>query len=267
MTGFRYRLAGWHLLASLATVVLAGGFFYFGWYAWPGWYLLGAHLVLGILVLVDVGLGPLATFVVSNPAKPRKELRRDIAFIVFVQCVALGYGLHTLWTGRPLYYAFSGDRIQIVPAAVYDERKLEKARESGATIMPDWTSLPRWIWVPLPDDPDESMRIIAASLLGGPDIIALPQYFRPYEKALPVLREQLLSLRTLLDSSAMSESDYRKLLARLGRPEAELGVLPVEGRFKDGSWIIDRKTGAPLLFQPVVVWDAVAQKKKLHKGE
>ena len=80
---------------------------WFGWYRWPGWYLSGVLHVVGIVVLVDVVLGPTLTLIIANPAKPRSELTRDLAIIVSVQLVALIYGATTLWEGRPLYYTFS----------------------------------------------------------------------------------------------------------------------------------------------------------------
>lgn len=46
----------------------------------------------------------------------------------------------------------------------------------------------------------------------------------------------------------MSVTDYAALTAELARPEAELGVLPVQGRLHDGAWIFDRTTGEPLAF-------------------
>ena len=100
-----------------------------------------------------LGLGPLATLVVANPEKPRRELARDISLIVLVQLAALGYGAHTLWQGRPLFYAFSLDRIEIVTGSDFDDEVIETARKQGAAIIPDWSSRPRWIWAPLPDDP------------------------------------------------------------------------------------------------------------------
>lgn len=254
MMRFRFTVSGLHLLASVCILSLVIGGFYLGWYGWPGWYLLGADNLVGILVLVDVGLGPLATLVVSNPTKPRKELRRDIVLIVLIQMAALGYGAGTLWMGRPLYYAFSVDRIQIVPAGVFDEQTMEKARKLDAQIMPSWSSLPQWIWTALPENPDELQSLIAQSIFGGPDIVSMPQYFRPIGEATVAMREQFLPLRVLLDSHSLSDADYRELIPKLGRPESELGVLPVQGRTRDGAWIFDRTSGEPLAFHPVVVW-------------
>ncbi len=254
MPAFRFKVSGLHLLASVCTLTLVIGGFYIGWYEWPSWYLLGADRLVGILVLVDVGLGPLATLVVSSPDKPRKELQRDIAMIVLIQVVALGYGVGTLWSGRPLYYAFSLDRIEVVPAASFDEQALEQARQLKAPIMPSWTSLPQWIWAPLPDDPEERDNIIAKAIWGGPDVVSMPQYFRPFKDAAHAMQVRYISPRALLGSHGLSEADYQGSIAKLGRPESELGLLPVQGRARDGAWVFDRATGEPLAFHPVVIW-------------
>jgi len=252
--GFRFRISGLHFLASVIALTLVIGVFYLGWYRWPNWYLLGADKIAGILILVDVGLGPLATLVVSSPAKPRKELQRDIAMIVLIQVIALGYGLGTLWSGRPLYYAFSLDRIEIVPAAAFDEQALGKARELNAVIMPKWYSLPQWVWAPLPDDPEERENIIAKAVWGGSDVVSMPQYFRPLKEAASAMQGRYLPTQMLLGSHGLSERDYRAAIAKFGRSESELGVLPVQGRSRDGAWIFDRISGDPLAFHPIVVW-------------
>jgi hypothetical protein len=143
--GFRLRAFGLHLLASfslLAAVLLA---LYLGWYLWPEWYLVGAEAVVGMLVLVDLGLGPLASLVVSSPTKSRLKWRRDLYFIVLVQLLALGYGVHALLEGRPMFEAFSEDRISLVVATDFKQETLEQARRDRAPILPEWHSLLSWI--------------------------------------------------------------------------------------------------------------------------
>jgi hypothetical protein len=255
--GFRLRASGIHLLASFGLLTLVLLSLYAGWYRWPGWYLLGAETVVGVLILVDLGLGPLATLVVSNPAKARPEWRRDVALIVLVQLLALGYGTHALWVGRPLFYVFSLDRIEVVPSAVFQDDTVESARLQNARILPKWHTLPQWIWAPLPDSPEERDRIIASAISGGDDVVALPQYFRPWAEGQAALRERLLPMSGLASLETMSEADYRVRMAELGLPETRLGALPARGTRRDGVWIFDRERGKPLAFWPVEMWSLV----------
>lgn len=61
----------------------------------------GAVQGLTIVLLVDVVLGPLLSFLVYNPAKSKKETISDFSIIGAVQIAALVYGVHTLYQERP----------------------------------------------------------------------------------------------------------------------------------------------------------------------
>jgi hypothetical protein len=252
---FRYRAFTTHLAASLLVLLLILGALYAGWYRWPGWYLAGAEVVVGLMVMVDVCLGPLGTLVISNPLKPRREWRRDIGMIVAVQLLALAYGTYTLWAGRPIFYAFSLNQIEMVRAADFKEEHVRAARDAGAPILSEGLSPVRWIWAPLPDDPELQSKIIASTMVGGDDVTVMPQYFRPWEDARTSMNSVYLPLTRLSDLTEWSEAEYARRLADLNRAPDELGVLPAKGSRRDGAWIFDRKTATPLAFWPVAIWD------------
>jgi len=150
--------------------------------------------VVAIVAFVDLAIGPTLTLIVANPRKPRRALARDIGVIVTVQLAALIYGAATLWLGRPLYYTFSVDRLQIVQASDLERSEIALARTQNPALAPHWYSLPRWIWAPLPANPDEAGKIVGSTLFGGQDVIQMPRYFRSWEEGLPKLREQLRPL-------------------------------------------------------------------------
>ncbi len=205
---FRFKAFALHVLASICVLSLVLGILYFGWYRWPGWYLSSMLSIVPILIAVDVALGPLATLLIANPAKPRRELARDIACIALVQLAALVYGSTTLWSGRPLYYAFSQDRLQLVQALDLKPTEIAWARRENPTLAPHWYSRPRWVWAPLPKDSDESQRIIASAVSGGDDVIQMPRYFKLWAEGLPALRGELKN------AAAMARNDLR--LRKLG---------------------------------------------------
>jgi len=246
----RFRLTTFaiHLAASVGVLLALFGVFYFAWYAWPAWYLLGAASVVGLIVLVDVVLGPLMTLLVASPHKPRAELRRDIALIVLVQVAALLWGALTLWQGRPLYYALTLDRIELITAIDFNAEGLAQAKAKGATIMPTWSSLPQWIWAPLPDNEDERGRIIAEAIVEGKDIVSMPEYFRPWADGVGALQKMLHPMPALKAPRGLDEAEYQKLLARLGRPEADFGWLLMQGPRRNGSMVFERASGQPVMF-------------------
>jgi hypothetical protein len=140
---------------------------------------------------VDVVLGPTLTLIIASQKKSRRELARDIGIIVAVQLCALTYGSVSLWNGRPLYYAFSENVLQLVQAYDIDMGEARLAREQNPALAPHWYSLPRWIWAPLPQDPAEREKIVATAVSGGDDVISMPRYFKRWEDGLPSLRKQL----------------------------------------------------------------------------
>jgi hypothetical protein len=147
--------------------------------------------VIVVMVGVDVVLGPLLTLIVANSKKSLRVLGRDIGMIVTVQLVALIYGTTTLWSGRPLYYAFSADCLEVVQASDIDAEARKASERQKLALAPHWYSRPRWIWAPLPEDSEQADKIVASALQGGADVIALPQYYKPWDQGLKDLHAQL----------------------------------------------------------------------------
>jgi hypothetical protein len=226
---FRLKVSGVHLLGSVATLAVVLGGLYLGWYRWPGWYLASALRVGAILVAADAALGPFLTLLVANPAKPRRELARDIGVIVAVQLLALAYGVATLWHGRPLYYTFSEDRLQLVQASDLSAREIERARVENPRFAPYWYSRPRWVWAPLPDDPATRRQIVQSALHEGDDVIQMPRYFRSWEAGLTALRPKLLRVGDQPDVRLYKKkSRLRELMASQGfAPDAPITMLMV----------------------------------------
>src|SRR5215469_6252634 len=132
----RFRLTGFalHLLGSAGALTLVLGALYLGWYRWPGWYLVSALHIVGIVVMVDLVIGPTLTLIVANPRKARRVFARDVAIIVTVQLAALVYGTVTLWNARPLYYTFSADRLEIVQASDIEAAEAASAQRSNPSL-------------------------------------------------------------------------------------------------------------------------------------
>jgi hypothetical protein len=240
---FRLKAFGYHVLGSACVLAVALGVLYFGWYQWPGWYLTGVFRIAAILAGVDVTLGPLFTLLVANPAKPRRELARDISIIVAVQLVALGYGLVTLWQGRPLYYTFSVDRLETVQASSVPPTEVSLARSSNPELAPYWYSRPRWVWAPLPENQQERDQIVGGVVSGeGVDVISMPRYFNPWSAGLGELRKRLKAV----DSFFMFTKDQKQLLKQrmieLGYPPDAANTLFLTGQGTPLLAVFDPKT-------------------------
>ncbi len=236
---FRLKALGLHLLASAIVLTVILGGMYLCWYRWPGWYLADAAQVTLMLAGVDLVIGPLLTFVVASPGKPRRMLARDIAVIAVVQLTALIYGTVQLWNGRPLYYAFSEDVLQLVQAYDIEPAELALARQRKVALMPHWYSLPRWIWAPLPENPQEQNRIVNSAIAGGSDVIAMPRYYQPWEAGLPALRRQLRKIDDIKYFSAAEKKALKRRLQEAGLAADQPNLMAILGRAHPALAVFD----------------------------
>jgi hypothetical protein len=238
----RFKAFGWHFTGSASALLLVLGTLYFGWYRWPGWYLTGVLHILPVVVGVDLVLGPLLTLVIASPTKSARELGRDIACIVAVQLVALGYGSVTLWHGRPLYYAFSETELSVVQAIDLEPSEVVLGRKTNPALAPYWYSLPRWIWAPLPEDPQTRQSIIASAISGGFDVTARPSYFKNWEQGLPSLRASLKKVDDLRYFSGAQRKLLRQRMLARGFPPDQPVTLPMTGQGVPLLAVFDPKT-------------------------
>ncbi len=239
---FRLTAFGLHLTGSATALTLVLGSLWLGWYRWPGWYLANALQVVGIVIMVDLVLGPTLTLIVASPGKPRTELARDVAIIVAVQLIALAYGAVTLWGGRPLYYTFSVDRLELVQASDLKTADVHIGREQNPQLAPFWYSLPRWIWAPLPEDPEVTRKIVAGTLSGGADVIQMPSYFRPWDQGLTQLRKGLQKVDEMTSFGRAEKQTLKSRMTQRGLPADQANAMIMWGGNRRVLAVFDLET-------------------------
>jgi len=89
-----------HVLLSAALVAAAFALILCLWFPQPLFITDGAAQGIRLIVLVDMILGPLLTFVVFNPGKTRRALGVDLGIIAAAQLAAYGAGLYSIHSGR-----------------------------------------------------------------------------------------------------------------------------------------------------------------------
>jgi hypothetical protein len=236
---FRFKMFRLHLAASAAVLTLVLGALYLGWYHWPGWYLAVVTRVVVVMAGVDIALGPTLTLIIANPAKERRTLARDLAVIVAVQLLALGYGSVQLWYGRPLYYAFSGDILQLVQAYDLEPQEVDLARDGNPDLAPHWYSLPRWVWAP---EPAPAAGTAAAASAVRPDYSTMPRYFRPWDAGLAGLRGKLQPIDAWNFFLFNEKSVLKARMRTAGLHPEERNAIPMTGRGRPLLVVFDPAT-------------------------
>jgi hypothetical protein len=230
--------AGVHLMCSVAVAAVAAGLVFGLWYPYPYQALSGGRDLFFLVVVVDVICGPLLTCVLYNPAKPRTELWRDLALVIVVQLLALGYGLWTVWQARPLYLVHEVDRFKVVALPNLSEDAVNALVDS---LKPRLLGGPITVAIRKPKSVEEKNAVLFGVLEGGRDYADRPEFYVPYEGDVQrgvLQRAKPLSpfLRTYPDQL----EDAKKLAAEVGKPLEQLVYLPVRAR-QDWIAILDDK--------------------------
>lgn len=234
----RLRAAGIHLGISLCVAVLAATLVFGLWYPYPYRDIAGGRELFELLVGVDVVLGPLLTLAVFNRAKPRQELRRDLAVIALLQLAALGYGMGTVFSARPVHLAFEIDRFRVIHAVDVPPELLTRA---PADVDPlPWTG-PTLLAVRPFRSEQESMEATLAALRGLA-LGARPDLWQAYEAARPAVlaaAKPVSELRSRLPAQATS---IDQAISVSGRSPDALVYLPLAARTTFWTVLLDARS-------------------------
>ena len=243
----RFKAAGIHLAISLAVALLAALLVFGIWYPYPYRELSGGRELFLILVSVDVILGPLITLAIFNRAKPRKELRRDLAFVGLIQLLALGYGLWTVFVARPVHLVFEIDRFRVVHAVDVPSDLMDKV-PAGIEAMP--LRGPTLLSVrPFRDRQESSDATLAA--LQGISLGARPDLWEPYPAGHSRVLRAAKPVDQLKSRFASRAAEIDAVLGQAGRQAGNTAYLPMTGRKAFWTAFIDPATADVVAFMPL----------------
>lgn len=245
----RLRAAMIHLLLSALISGVLSVSLVLLLYPMPYFHAAGGKSILLVILLVDIVLGPLLTFLVFDRRKA--SLRRDLATIGAVQIIALAYGLYATAMSRPVFQTFVRDRFELVSAAEIDPQELQKALPQFRRFA--WGA-PQLAAARQPDDPKER-ELMMFSAAYGIDARHLLRHYVDYSQ----LREQVIA-----KSRPISELDRYNDPARVAAvlaaelPEHggadQLRYLPLTAKREDLSAIIDRDSARVIAVVRLKPW-------------
>lgn len=244
---WRMKAFGAHLLVSALLAASCAGLVFLLWY--PSGYaaMSGVADVFWLLLGVDVVMGPLLTLVVFNTKKPRKELVRDLAMVLVLQLGALGYGVSTVFAGRPVHLVFEYDRMRVVHANEIPEEFWGRV-PAGINAFPA-TGPTLLALRPFKDNSEQSSATFAA--LNGIAMSTRPELWIAFDEALPEVLKAAKPVSQLISKTPAFAAPLRLALAQAKRSEADTAYLPLAGRASFGTALLDAKTGQPVALLPL----------------
>ncbi len=220
----RFKAALTHLLISTTLAGIVICLILFGWYPLPFFWALGGPMLLGLLVGVDVVLGPLMTMILFNPGKSRRALATDLTLIGIIQISALVYGIHSGYIGRMAYGVFVGDSFYLVEASELAPALLQKAPA-------EFQQLPfasqRIIGTVVPDTDQARSDLTFFKTVGlGPQ--HMPEYYVPLDQNREQIRNAALARDALQKRHPTLVHDIQQLLDTHQLTWSDVAVLPFD---------------------------------------
>jgi hypothetical protein len=229
----RARAAGIHLAISAVIAALAALLVFALWYPYPYSEISGGRELFLLVVSVDVVLGPLITFSIFNRAKPRKELRRDLAFVGLLQLAGLAYGLWTVHLARPVHMVYEIDRFRVVHQV---EIPLELLDRTPAGIEAIPLGAPTLLSLrPFRSEQEKVDFTMAA--LGGVHLAARPDLWEPYEAGRERILAEAKPVSELKSRFPARAAEVDEALRKAGGDPARAAYLPLIAR-KAEAWTV-----------------------------
>ncbi len=181
----RYSAAAYHFIGSAIVLFLVFAIVRWVWY--PGPFFAAAHGVnlLGIIIPVDLIIGPLITLIIFNPAK-KELLKRDMSVILTAQIAFMLYGMFTIYSARPVYVALVNTDFYLVTANEIDPQDQLKAKDKQFQRLPNFG--PAWV---VSDIQDAKLKddLSFNNAIFGMGAQNLPEYFKSYQQEIKRIKE------------------------------------------------------------------------------
>ena len=235
----RLCAAGIHVCLSLAAVGALVLLMLQFWYPQPYFMADGGWRVFQIIVLVDVVMGPLLTFIVFNRTKP--ELKRDLVIVAVLQVGAFVYGAVTMYQYRPVFLAAAEQNLFTVNWLDLERANQDLTEVRALSLGQD---MPLMVDIRLPESTAQREAVWSQSARDGIPPSHQAQRFAPMTQA---RLDRLLRPGINIDAMAKTDAAIAAELARVLKrhpelPRERLAFVPLNCRFELIMLVFDRET-------------------------
>lgn len=218
------------------------------WYPSPTLEASGLKPILIILIITDLIIGPILTFIVFKPFK--KSLKLDLSIIAICQIIAFSYGLYTIYLGHPIYIVYAVDRFSIVTLKDFKDSNYETTK---LPVKANFLGRPLLAYAKLPDKLEEKQKITFEVLSGKSDIDQRPEYYKSFDENSSYIINGGINLDKIKGNKTASLL-LKKILSTKEISIDECSFFPIVGKEKDMIWIWNKLTKKPLDFIDIDPW-------------
>ena len=222
-----------HLLLSFLVALSVVGVVFFIWYPSSLATAVGVTHFFLMLLAIDVILGPLLGLLVYKEGK--KTLKFDLGVIIFIQIVALCYGVFSIEQGRPAWLVYNVDRFELVRKNELVDSNIQQAQSEFQ--KPSWFK-PQYVGVELAKDIQTRNDDMFVEVMGGISIAQKPERYVPMAEVKHQIQQRAQNLELLKQFN--DQQSVQKILAKY--PQADAFV-PLKATAVDMTVLINKEKG------------------------
>lgn len=136
----RLKAMSIHLCISAVLFISTALLLIYHYFPSVNFYINGGWQGLRLMFMIDIVLGPLITFLIYNPNKPKKEIRSDFCLVAIIQVAALVYGGWHIYQQHPRFLLLN-------PLGVIES--VTKRQFAGDLSTLDFSQMPMLAGLPL----------------------------------------------------------------------------------------------------------------------
>ncbi|WP_445407021.1 TfpX/TfpZ family type IV pilin accessory protein [Acinetobacter seifertii] len=221
-----------HLLISFLFAFFILMWVFFVWYPQPLAKAVGVIHIFIMLIAIDVILGPTLSFFVYKEAK--KTLKFDLAVIILIQILALGYGLYSIAQGRPAWLVYDVDRFELVRNNEITDTNLQITKPQFR--YPSWFN-PQFAAVEIPKNKAERSKSMFEEIFSGISSAQRPELYIDLIQVKSLMQHKVQNLKEL--EKFNSKQDVENILKKY--PEANAWV-PLKANTVDMVVLMDKNS-------------------------
>lgn len=234
----------WHCLFSILLLAIALYLVFMVWYPSPLAQAVGVGNMYVLMLIIDLILGPILTFIVYKLDK--KRMLFDMVVIVLVQLIAYVGGLFVLHQGKPAWLVFVKDDIELVSPINIQERFRQDLKDQ---FKVPFYSQPMWITADYGSDSKKRQQLIDDEMFEGISIVGRPETYQKLETKSEEILTQLKPITELHKFNTDVAIDEQLALLTI-KPK---GWLPVKSPELDMVALFD-KNGKPIKIVNLRPW-------------
>jgi hypothetical protein len=234
----KLKAFGAHLLISVVAFAIIIALTVWLLYPPPFFWIDGGLQVTLLAAAIDIIAGPLLTFVVYRPNKPR--LAMNLAVIAAVQCAALAWGVGALYRQRPVLMAFvPHTQNRFFPVT-------EDQISAGARSVEELKALsphrPAMVFIDLPPDREEANKLLTST---GSSVLRHTERFKAIDaERLARIAQSSRSRKTYEYTTPRFAEGIDRFVAEHGGSAEPFAFIPLYGRFGYGLLAISKSDGS-----------------------